>query len=141
MRAFHFRLQRLLELRSHRLEQAERLLAEQVGRCQRLENAILDRRRLQRENRLEFAEADFRERWAVERYVARLEHEIKALEVELAKALEERERAAAAYRTALAEKKSLQNLRDKREQRFRKEARRREFLLMDDQTQSSRGAR
>lgn len=141
MRAFHFPLQRLLDLRSHRLEQAERLLAEQVGRCQRLENAILDRRRLQRENRLEFAEADFRERWAVERYVARLEHEIQALEVELAQALEERERAAAAYRTALAEKKSLQNLRDKREQRFRKEARRREFLQMDDQTQSTRGAR
>lgn len=139
MRAFHFSLEKILDLRTYRFKEAERRLAEKVGICAQLENAILNRRDLMRLHRLELAGLDFQDRWAVERYISRLAHEVQKLTEEFNKAVVERERAAQEFRTALAQKKSLENLKTKLQQRHKKESRRYEVLQADDQFQSYRG--
>ncbi len=141
MKAFRFGLEKILDLRTFRCKQAERQLAEKVGICAQIENAILDRRQLMRLYRLEMKGLAFQERWAVERYISRLGHEVQKLTEEYNKAVIEREQAAEVFRKALAEKKSLENLKQKLAERYRKSSLRWEVMQADDQFQSFRGER
>lgn len=139
MKAFQFSLEKILELREFRLKEVERKLAEKVGRCLQLESAIARRLELQVLTRRESANLDFYERWTAERYISRLVHEIQNLNLELNQAIVEREKVAEEFRKALAEKKSLENVKSKVFERYRKESKRWETLQMDDQFQSFRG--
>ena len=136
MKRFRFRLERLLELRTHREAQALYRLAEAAGHCVRLA------RRLQ-ETKSERGAA-YRSAPAAagaldlglfayrERYLAWLEATRRRLSEELARREKERLEVQARYLEASRERKVLEKLKERRAAEHRREARAEEFNVQDD---------
>ncbi len=136
MRRFHFRLQRLLELRAYRERQWEARLAEITGTCmklsRRIEQTRVDARAGFSLDYRQGARLDLELLSARERYLARLDHERRALQQELTQRLQDREEVRAGYLEASRERKVLDKLRERREAEYYSEQRMEEHRVLDD---------
>ena len=115
MKAFHFKLERILSLRKHREREWEVKLAEITGRCVNLEREIDERKRKKSDmflHPVRFFEIG--EYLSTHRYMARLEQEIDKKVKELTSCLRTREEIQAEYLKHSRERKVLDNLREKR---------------------------
>ncbi len=115
MKAFHFKLERILSLRKHREREWEVKLAEITGRCVNLEREIDERKRKKSDmflHPVRFFETG--EYLSTHRYMARLEQEIDKKVKELTSYLRTREEIQAEYLKHSRERKVLDNLREKR---------------------------
>ena len=138
MRRFRFRLERLLELRAHREQEALYRLAEATGHCVRLARRIQE---LGQERgaafrsvpgevgRLDLDMGLFAYR---ERYLAWLEATRRRLSEELARREKQRLEVQASYLQAAREHKVLAKLKERRAAEHRRQARIEEFNVQDD---------
>jgi flagellar FliJ protein len=134
MRAFHFSLEKVLELKAYREQEAEIELGRAVGALSRVENKIK-------------TAAENRRRAAAERFagdksapqILNYEHYIVRLDQERDKLLEEAARAELAveekrnlYLEAARDRKVLDKLRERREKEYRKKMFAEETKVLDD---------
>lgn len=141
MRRFSFRLQSILDLRGKQADQLRLELGVIAQRCGQLQRDIddrLERRRLLLRDSLAGG-IDLVARSTVTSYAERLLQEAGHLRDELARAEQEREQAAAAYRAARQKAEVLERLRDKRAADHRESELRREQRQMDDIAQHRAG--
>lgn len=139
MRAFHFPLEKVLELRAYTEDEARRDLAAKAGRCVQLENSIRDRQSLRARTMLEHSgNTDLLDWMAAERYASRLLHEEERLKTEWEAAEMAREKSAETFRKAMAERKALESVKEKRYERHRRSEKIRDVKAMDDMTSSRR---
>jgi flagellar FliJ protein len=142
VRRFRFRLERLLELRAHREQEALYRLAEATGHCVRLARRI---RELGQERGAAYRSAPaptgsldlglFAYR---ERYLAWLEASRKRLKAELTARESARLQVQARYLEAAREHKVLEKLKERRVAEHRRLARIEEFNVLDE-VAASRG--
>ncbi len=119
MRRFHFRLQSVLSLREHQLDQRRLELGSISSQCADLRQRIDDRLAVRREtltssDGTEHSD-DVAYRLSVEGYAARLADEAGRLRRDLAAAEEQRAIAAEAFREAKRGADVLQRLKERRE--------------------------
>lgn len=139
MRAFHFPLEKVLELRAYKEDEARRELAARVGKCLQLETSIRDRQTQRARTMLEHSgNTDLLDWMAAERYAARLLHEEERLKREWEAAESAREKSAEVFRKAMAERKALESVKEKRYDRHRRSEKIRDIKAMDDMTASRR---
>lgn len=136
MKRFHFRLERLLEIRSHRERQWLAKLAAASGLCARLMRKIsetgeatrgafyIDSRR---GNELDLFVLAYREN-----YINRLGQERKSLEKELEERKRQHSEVQQKYQEVSRDKKVLEKLKEKRESDYYKQAKLGEFKEVDD---------
>jgi len=138
VKRFRFRLERLLELRAHREQEALYRLAEATGHCVRLARRIQElaaqRGPAYRSAPGQTAGLDidlglFAYR---ERYLAWLEASRRRLSEELAGREKQRLEVQARYLEAAREHKVLEKLRERRAAEHRRQARIEEFNVLDD---------
>jgi flagellar FliJ protein len=136
VKRFHFRLERLLELRAYREREWLAKLAEAAGHCVRVNRSL-------RQNSDATAAAfgsDFREGLEVdlsllmyrEQYLARLGVERRHLEDELQRRLARKDEVQKRYLEISRDRKILDKLKERREREFYREQRQEEFKVMDD---------
>lgn len=136
MKRFHFRLERLLEIRSHRERQWLAKLAAASGLCARLMRKIsetgeatrgafyIDSRR---GNELDLFVLAYREN-----YINRLGQERKSLEKELEERKRQHSEVQQKYQEVSRDKKVLEKLKEKRESDYYKQVKLGEFKEVDD---------
>ncbi len=133
MKAFHFKLERILSLRKHREREWEIRLAEVTGRCVQLSREIEDRNRRKGETLLQMPGAGSVSGYlAIHGYMKRLEQEMEKKSAELAVAEQEREAVQEKYLEYSRERKVLDNLKEKREREYRKTQKMEEVKEIDD---------
>ncbi|UCF97646.1 MAG: flagellar FliJ family protein [Spirochaetaceae bacterium] len=140
MRRFHFRLERLFEIRSYREQQWLAKLAAASGLCTRLSHKItengeaargafyIDSRRGQE---LDLSMLTYREH-----YINRLGQEQRKLKRELEEKLQARAQVLEKYQEVSRDKKVLEKLKEKRESDYYARAKLDEFKAVDDLTSS-----
>ena len=136
MKRFHFRLERLLELRSYRERQWLAKLAAASGHCirlsQRITEASVAARRafyidIKRGRELDLSLLSYREH-----YINRMNLEQKKLKKELEEKLRRRSEVQKRYQEVSRDKKVLEKLRSKRESEYYAQAKLEEFKIADD---------
>jgi len=133
MKAFHFKLERLLNLRKYREREWEIRLAEVTGRCVRLSKEIEERTGRKAEVFLRGnLGASASEYLAVHGFMKRLDQEIERKSAELASNEREREAVQEKYLEYSRERKVLDNLKAKRESEYRKIQKVEEVKQIDD---------
>ncbi|HAP43162.1 MAG: flagellar export protein FliJ [Spirochaetes bacterium GWD1_61_31] len=143
MRAFRFRLERVLELRRYAEKAAEAALAAKVGACAALdlqlrENAERTHKLTAERFRLGASLDDYR---ASERFGQRLQQERERCLKALALAEAERETARLAYVAARRASELIDKLRERGAAAWRKDALRAETAVLDDLGSQSRQRR
>ncbi len=139
MKAFHFSLQKVLELREWKEKEAQRDLSRKLSICLGLESQIEDRQKTRARTMLEFTGSKDIASWmAAERFASRLLHEEESLKMDWAVAEEERLKSAQVYREALSQRKALENVREKRYQKYHHDKKIQEVKVQDDQTSARR---
>ena len=136
MKRFRFRLERLLELRAHREQEALYRLAEATGHCVRLARRIqeigLERGAAYRSVPAQAGSLDLGLFAYRERYLAWLEATRRRLAEELAGREKKRLEVQARYLEAAREHKVLEKLKERRVAEHRRQARIEEFNVLDD---------
>jgi len=136
VKRFRFRLERLLELRAHREQEALYRLAEATGHCVRLARRIqelgLERGAAYRSAPGEAGSLDLGLFAYRERYLAWLEATRRRLAEELAGREKKRLEVQARYLEAAREHKVLEKLKERRVAEHRRQARIEEFNVLDD---------
>ena len=136
MKRFHFRLERLLEIRSHRERQWLVKLAAASGLCARLMRKISETGEAARGafyidsrkgNELDLSVLTYREN-----YINRLGRERKSLERELEERKRQHSEVQQKYQEVSRDKKVLEKLKEKRESGYYKQAKLGEFKEVDD---------
>ena len=131
MRAFRFKLERILTLRKHREREWEIKLAEITGKCVALRREIEDAASKK-------ADAFFHQRpdtWeylTTHRYMRRLDQEIRKKSEELAVREQEREKVQAEYLKYSRNRKVLDKLKEKREAEYMHQQKVEEVKQIDD---------
>ena len=142
MRRFRFRLERLLELRAHREQEALYRLAEATGHCVRLARRIQElgqeRGAAYRSVPGQTGSLDLGLFAYRERYLAWLESSRRRLKEELVARESQRLEVQARYLEAAREHKVLEKLKERRAAEHRRLARIEEFNVQDDVTASHR---
>jgi flagellar FliJ protein len=140
VKRFHFRLERLLEIRSYRERQWLAKLAAASGLCSRLMRRISETGEAARgafyiESRrgvkLDLSVLNCREL-----YIKRLGQEQRKLEEELEEKMRQRSEVQKKYQEVSRDKKVLEKLKDKRESDYYTRARLEEFKEVDDLSSS-----
>ena len=136
MKRFHFRLERIFEIRSFRERQWLAKLAAASGMCSRLKRKIaetgdaargafyLDSRR--------GSELDLSMLIYKEHYINRLGQERKSLQKELEEKMRQRSEVQQKYQEVSRDKKVLEKLKEKRESEYYRQAKLEEFKAVDD---------
>jgi len=136
VRRFRFRLERLLELRAHREQEALYRLAEATGHCVRLARRIQElgqeRGAAYRSAPAQTGSLDLGLFAYRERYLAWLESSRKRLKAELAARESQRLEVQARYLEAAREHKVLEKLKERRAAEHRRLARIDEFNVLDE---------
>jgi flagellar FliJ protein len=136
VKRFRFRLERLLELRAHREQQALYRLAEATGHCVRLARRIQElgqeRGAAYRSAPGEVGSLDLGLFAYRERYLAWLEASRRRLSEELVSREKKRLEVQARYLEAAREHKVLEKLKERRAAEHRRQARIEEFNVLDD---------
>lgn len=134
MKRFHFRLEKVLEVRKYHERLAEMKLAAAAGKCSLLERKLMDNALASRNAALQrFAGGgDLFDLQTVELYVRRLTIEREKTLKALALAEAERETARNQYIAASRDKKLLDKLRERRESEYYHTASREEIKILDD---------
>ena len=133
MRAFHYRLERLLSLRRHREREWEIRLAEVTGHCVKLAREIEERSFKKAEALLSGLRGESVHDYLVtHEYMKRLDQEIEKKGAELAVRERERGEIQTEYLKASRDRKVLDNLKAKREAEYRKEQKVEEVKEIDD---------
>jgi flagellar FliJ protein len=133
MRAFSFKLERILSLRKHREREWEIRLAGITGECVRLSREIEERTMRKAEAFLHPATGVEVEAYIQRhRFMARLDQEIEKKNAELAVCEGEREKIQAEYVKYSRERKVLDNLKDKRAAEYAAEQKIEEVKQIDD---------
>jgi flagellar FliJ protein len=136
VKRFHFRLERLLEIRSHRERQWLAKLAAASGLCARLMRKITETGEAARGafyidsrkgNELDLAVLTYREN-----YINRLGRERMSLEKELEQRKRQHSEVQQKYQEVSRDKKVLEKLKEKRESDYYKQAKLGEFKEVDD---------
>lgn len=136
MKRFHFRLERLLELRSYRERQWLAKLAAASGHCIRLSQRITEASvaargafyiDIKRGRELDLSLLSYREH-----YINRMNLEQKKLKKELEEKLRRRSEVQKRYQEVSRDKKVLEKLRSKRESEYYAQAKLEEFKIADD---------
>ncbi len=136
MKRFHFRLERLLEIRSHRERQWLAKLAAASGLCARLMRKITETGEAARGafyidsrkgNELDLAVLTYREN-----YINRLGRERMSLEKQLEERKRQHSEVQQKYQEVSRDKKVLEKLKEKRESDYYKQAKLGEFKEVDD---------
>ncbi len=136
MKRFHFRLERLLELRSYRERQWLAKLAAASGHCIRLSQRITEASvaargafytDIKRGRELDLSLLTYREH-----YINRMNLEQKKLKKELEEKLRRRSEVQKKYQEVSRDKKVLEKLRSKRESEYYAQAKLEEFKIADD---------
>ncbi len=136
MKRFHFRLERLLELRSYRERQWLAKLAAASGHCIRLSQRITEASvaargafyiDIKRGRELDLSLLSYREH-----YINRMNLEQKKLKKELEEKLRRRSEVQKKYQEVSRDKKVLEKLRSKRESEYYAQAKLEEFKIADD---------
>ena len=136
MKRFHFRLERLLELRSYRERQWLAKLAAASGHCIRLSQRITEASvaargafyiDIKRGRELDLSLLSYREH-----YINRMNLEQKKLKKELEEKLRRRSEVQKEYQEVSRDKKVLEKLRSKRESEYYAQAKLEEFKIADD---------
>ena len=139
MRKFHFRLQSILSLREHQLDQRRIELGAISSRCADLRRRIDDRLAARRETLTSHDVTDRSDdvtfRLAVEGYAARLAEEAGRLRRDLTTAEGQRTVAAEAFREAKRNADVLQKLKERRETDYMTEQKRDEQHRLDEISQ------
>lgn len=140
MKRFHFRLERLLELRSYRERQWLAKLATASGHCVRLSHRITEASvaargafftDIKRGHELDLSLLTYREH-----YINRMNLEQRKLKKELEEKLRRRSEVQKNYQKVLRDKKVLENLKSKRESEYYAQAKLEEFKITDDMNSS-----
>jgi len=136
MKRFQFRLEKLLNLRRYYEREWELKLADISGRCLVVKNEILEREKniadslsLRHVRKGELKPWDFLE---YELYMARMRQEKKELEERLLKLKEEEAKVRQGYLEALKARKTLEKLKERRQNEYYHMARYEEFKLIDE---------
>ena len=136
MKRFHFRLERIFEIRSFRERQWLAKLAAASGMCSRLKRKItetgdaargafyLDSRR---GSQLDLSMLIYKEH-----YINRLGQERKSLQKELEEKMRQRSEVQHKYQEVSRDKKVLEKLKEKRESEYYRQAKLEEFKAVDD---------
>ncbi len=133
MKAFRFKLERILSLRKHREREWEIRLAGITGECVRLSRAIEERTSRKVDAFLQGAAGeDVGAFLATHRYMARLDQEIGKKSAELAVCERKREEIKAEYLKYSRERKVLDNLKEKRAAEYAREQKIEEVKQIDD---------
>ena len=134
MKAFHFNLERILNLRAYREREWELKLAEATGRCVRLRREIdADLKRKAAELTRRFERTLNPQVLDISnRYVARLEQQISANESRLTYAEEARNEVQRKFLEAQRDRKVLDKLKERKSEAFIKEERLEEVAEIDD---------
>ena len=144
MKRFHFRLDRLLELRRYREREWELKLATITGRCLLINQKIQQNRhnivQTIRGRPMSLGRLDLSSLYAAELYMSRLDHEIGNLETELEFREKERDEINQKYLEVSRDRKVLEKLREKKEAGYYSEQKKEEFKTADDIT-TGRAAR
>ncbi len=144
MKRFHFRLDRLLELRRYREREWELKLATITGRCLLINQKIQQNRhnivQTIRGRHMSGGRLDLSSLYAAELYLSRLDHEIGTLETELELREKERDEINQKYLEVSRDRKVLEKLREKKESGYYREQKKEEFRTADDIT-TGRAAR
>jgi flagellar FliJ protein len=136
VKRFHFRLDRLLELRSYRERQWLAKLAIASGHCIRLSHRISETGEaargafytdIKRGHELDLSLLTYREH-----YINRMNLEQRKLKKELEEKLRRRSEVQKNYQKVLRDKKVLENLKSKRESEYYAQAKLEEFKITDD---------
>jgi flagellar FliJ protein len=140
VKRFHFRLERLLEIRSYRERQWLAKLAAASGLCSRLMRRISETGEAARgafyiESR-RGVELDLSVLNCRELYIKRLGQEQRKLEEELEEKMRHRSEVQKKYQEVSRDKKVLEKLKDKRESDYYTRARLEEFKEVDDLSSS-----
>jgi len=140
VKRFHFRLERLLDIRTYRERQWLAKLAAASGLCTRLSRRItangeaargalyIDTRR---GHELDLSLLTYREH-----YINRLGQEQKKLREELEERMRQREQVQSKYQEVSRDKKVLEKLKEKREADYYKQGKLEEFKETDDLSSS-----
>ena len=133
MKAFQFKLERILSLRKHREREWEMKLAEITGKCVTLMREIKERQMKKADTFLHRAEggAAAEYLWA-HRYMMRLDHEIENRTVELQLCERKREQVRKEYVKHSRDRKVLENLKDKRKVEYIDQQKIEEVKEIDD---------
>jgi flagellar FliJ protein len=136
VKRFRFRLERLLELRAHREQEALYRLAEATGHCVRLARRIQElgqeRGAAYRSAPGEVGSLDLGLFAYRERYLAWLEASRRRMSEELVSREKKRLEVQARYLEAVREHKVLEKLKERRAAEHRRQARIEEFNVLDD---------
>ena len=133
MRAFQFKLERLLSLRKYRERELEIRLAEATGRCVRFTREIEERNVRKVQSLGTALRGDTVEEYLdIHRYIKRLDQEIERKSAELTAAEQTRKEIQADYLEASRERKVLDNLKTKREAEYRKAQKVEDVKQIDD---------
>jgi flagellar FliJ protein len=136
VKRFRFRLERLLELRAHREQEALYRLAEATGHCVRLARRIQElgqeRGAAYRSAPGEVGSLDLGLFAYRERYLAWLEASRRRMSEELVSRENQRLEVQARYLEAAREHKVLEKLKERRAAEHRRQARIEEFNVLDD---------
>jgi flagellar FliJ protein len=134
MRAFRFKLERILSLRRHAERDWEIRLAGITGKCVSLRRDIEDRMERKAETMLQGSTrgASAEELLMKHRYMARLDQEAGKKHEELSESEQKREEVQAQYVEASKERKILDKLKEKRSATYIKHQRVEEAKQIDD---------
>ena len=136
MKRFHFRLERILEIRAHRERQWLARLAAASGLCARLSRRIAENGEqargafhidAKRGRLLDLYLLTYREN-----YINRLGQEQKRLKEELEEKMRRRSEVQKKYQEVSRDKKVLEKLKEKREAQYYAQAKLEEFKEVDD---------
>ncbi|WP_321991937.1 flagellar export protein FliJ [Marispirochaeta aestuarii] len=143
MRRFHFKLQKLLELKEYREREWEQKLGELTGRMEAIRQRIAECGRNRRQAFISGASAgnDFVARVAAENYIRRMEHTSSQLHQDLGRLGKEREKIQVGYIEASRERKVFEKLKEKKAAEFYREERKNEILKQDDLNSSAAARR
>ena len=140
MRKFQFRLERFLDIRKYKEREWELKLAAITGVCISIRNRIEENLKKivisMKQRAMHSDSIDIENFLAYENFIVRLDHEISALQEELAIKELEREKIQDSYLIASRERKVLEKLKEKKEIEFYKNQRKTQFNEADDLTGS-----
>jgi flagellar FliJ protein len=140
MRKFQFRLERFLDIRKYKEREWELKLAAITGVCISIRNRIEENLKKivisMKQRAMHSDSIDIENFLAYENFIVRLEHEISALQAELAIKELERKKIQDSYLIASRERKVLEKLKEKKEIEFYKNQRKTQFNEADDLTGS-----
>jgi flagellar protein FliJ len=143
MRRFHFKLQKLLELKEYREREWEIKLGEVTGRMESLRQKIDECGQNRRRAFVSGAAAgnDIVTRMVAENYIRRMEHRSSVLQQDLRHLAQERAKLQSGYVEASRERKVFEKLKEKKAAEFYREQRKNEFVKQDDLNSSAAARR